>query len=139
MLGLLIVTHADLAAELLRAAEMIVGPVRAARAVAVCREDSVEEVTSRIREAFEAVAADGEGVIIMTDMFGGTPTNLSLPLVESHDAEIVAGVNLPMVLKFFNSREHLEPRELARLLRDYAAEHVVVVRDVLRDSGSRRL
>jgi len=137
MAGLLIITHADLAGELLRATEMIIGPVRGARAVSVRREDSVEVVSSRIQEAYDAVAGEGGGVIIMTDMFGGTPTNLSLPLVERYDAEIIAGVNLPMVIKFFNSREHLDARGLARLLRDYTAEHVVVVRDMLSGAGRR--
>jgi len=138
VIGLLIVTHADLAGELLRAAEMIVGSIPSARGVAVCREEGVEVLSRRVRDACSEVAADGHGVIIMTDMFGGTPTNLSLPLLDKFDAEIVCGVNLPMVLKFINSREAGSVAALARELRNYAAEKISVVSDVLAETGRAR-
>jgi len=138
VVGLLIVTHANLAGELLKAAEMIVGPVKCSRGVAVSREESVEQIARAVCEACEEVAADGDGVIIMTDMFGGTPTNLSLPLLEKYQAEIVAGVNLPMVLKFINNRDVEGIRSMARNLRDYAAQKISVVSDVLAETGRAR-
>lgn len=136
MVGLLIVTHANLAGELLRAAEMIVGQTDLAQAISVSREDSVDQITQALFDACHAVARDGDGVIIMTDMFGGTPTNLSLALTERYESEIVTGVNLPMVIKFLNSR-HLAVRDLAPALRTYAAEKISVVSELLSDPSRR--
>jgi len=137
MVGLLIVTHANMAGELLRATEMIIGPVDKAQAVSVSREDSVEKISQTLNDACEAVARDGDGVIIMTDMFGGTPTNLSLSLTDRYVAEIITGVNLPMVIKFFNSRQ-TSVKELASVLRVYAAEKISVVSELLADPSRGR-
>ena len=132
MKGLVLVTHARLAEEFLTAAEMIIGPVTHARAVSIRREDDVETLRSLIEDACRDVGADGEGVVIMTDMFGGTPSNLSIPLVERYPVEILAGVNLPMVLKFFGSRSSYELPDLAAMLRTYSREGISLVSDLLR-------
>jgi len=137
MVGLLIVTHANMAGELLRAAEMIIGPADQARAIAVSREDSVEKISQALSDACDDVARDGDGIIIMTDMFGGTPTNLSLALTERYESEIITGVNLPMVIKFFNSR-HTAVKELAPALRSYAADKISVVSELLSDPSRGR-
>ena len=137
MVGLLIVTHAQLSREFLLAAEMILGPITHAEAVSVSRGDSVDEVLKLLQQACRRVDADGDGVIVMTDMFGGTPTNLSLNLVEQRAVEIVAGVNLPMVIKFCNQRQAKPLKALAAELRRYAAEKIVVVSEVLADPARR--
>ena len=135
MVGLLIVTHSDLAGELLRAAEMIIGPASGTRSIAIYRENSVDDVSREITQAFSEVD-QGDGVVIMTDMFGGTPTNLSLALMEKDGVEIIAGVNLPMVIKFFNSRQEGDVNKLANILRDYAADKVMLVSEVLAGQGA---
>jgi len=138
MVGLLVVTHAQLSRELLQATEMILGPVNQAEAVSVSREDSVEKVLSVLEQACERVGVDGDGVIVLTDMFGGTPTNLSLNLTEKFQVEIVAGVNLPMVIKFCNLRQTKQLNSLAKELGHYAAEKIVVVSEMLADPARRR-
>jgi PTS system mannose-specific IIA component len=103
MVGLVVATHGELAAELLRTAEGIVGPVERAVAVSVDAHTSVEEARARLATAIHKVGADGEGVLVLTDMFGGTPANLALTFLEEQ-IEVVTGVNLPMLLKLSNSR-----------------------------------
>ena len=122
MIGLVIVTHANLGAELLSASEMIVGPVDNARAITVRREDSLESIRQAIAAAVGAVGE--EGALIMTDMFGGTPSNISFGFLEQSQVEVLTGVNLPMVLKFFNSRENLSLDELAAMLQACGQQNI---------------
>ena len=130
MIGLVVVAHAGLAQELLTAAEMIVGSIEAAAAVGISAGDQVEEIRTAIDAAIARV--DGEGVIIMTDMFGGTPSNVSLPFLEEGRVEIVSGVNLPMVVKLaIRDQGGVTPRDLARLLREKGRKSIEVASEVL--------
>ena len=131
MIGLVIASHAGLAQELLRATEMIVGPIEQARAVCIQREDSVEDARSALAKAIDEVGGDGEGVLLMTDLFGGTPANLSISFLEPQKIEVLTGVNLPMVLKFFNSREGLEVAELANMLKAYGQQSMTLASEFL--------
>lgn len=99
MIGALIVTHGNLADELLNAARKIESSVGVIEAVPLEWTDTVDEAREKIRLALERVAAD-KGVIIFTDMFGGTPSNISLSFLEKDRVEIITGVNLPMIVKF---------------------------------------
>ncbi len=103
MVGLVVATHGELAAELLRTAEGIVGPVERATVVSVDSRTSVEEARARLATAIHKVGVDGEGVLVLTDMFGGTPANLALTFLEEQ-IEVVTGVNLPMLLKLATTR-----------------------------------
>jgi PTS system mannose-specific IIA component len=103
MVGLVIATHGELAAVLLRTAEEIVGPVAQAAAVSVDAHTSVEDARARLATAIHKVGGDGEGVLVLTDMFGGTPANLALTFLEEQ-IEVVTGVNLPMLLKLATTR-----------------------------------
>ena len=103
MVGLVVATHGQLAAELLRTAESIVGQVPSASAVSVDSTTSVEEARARLATAIHRVGADGEGVLVRTDMFGGTPSNLALTFLDEQ-IEVVTGVNLPMLMKLASSR-----------------------------------
>lgn len=132
MKGLVIATHADLGGELLRACELIIGPVRSARAISVQRDDGVEQVHALLKEAIREVGAAGEGVLIMTDMIGGTPANIGAAYLEEGKVDILTGVNLPMVLKFFNSPDDLSLAELATLLKAYGQKGVTLVSDLLK-------
>lgn len=103
MVGLVVATHGQLAAELLRTAESIVGPVPGAAAVSIDASSSVEEARARLATAIHKVGTDGEGVLVLTDMFGGTPANLALTFLDEQ-IEVVTGVNLPMLLKLASTR-----------------------------------
>jgi PTS system mannose-specific IIA component len=103
MVGLVVATHGNLAAELLRTAEGIVGPVEHCTAVSVDAQTSVEDARARLATAIHKVGADGQGVLVLTDMFGGTPANLALTFLDEQ-IEVVTGVNLPMVLKLATAR-----------------------------------
>jgi PTS system mannose-specific IIA component len=131
MIGLVIASHAGLALEMLRATEMIVGPIEEAEAVCIQREDSVEDARAALAAAIEAVRVDGEGVLIMTDLFGGTPANLAISFLEPGQIEVLTGVNLPMVLKFFNSREDLDVTQLAAMLKAYGQQSMALASDFL--------
>jgi PTS system mannose-specific IIA component len=109
MIGLVIVTHGLLANEFLAAMEHVVGPQGGVRAICIGPEDDMEQ---RRRDILSACAAvdDGRGVILLTDMFGGTPSNLAISVMEQTKAEVIAGLNLPMLIKLasLRTREPLE-------------------------------
>lgn len=130
MIGLVVVAHAGLAAELIRAAEMIVGSVDGAASVEIKPDDSVDTIRAALTDAIASVSADG--IIIMTDMFGGTPSNMSLSFLEANRVEVLTGVNLPMVIRFFSDRERFSVAELAAQLRDTGREGVAVAGDYLK-------
>src|SRR5512133_1395988 len=133
MIGLVIVTHAALAQGFLAAAQMIVGPQPNACALEVRREESIEELQTRLGQLIAEVGRAGNGVIVLTDMFGGTPTNLGLPFLEAGKVEILAGVNLPMVLKCFSSRNAQPLPDLAAILKDYGRQGVVLISETIAD------
>lgn len=124
MIGLVVATHGHLGAALLETAAMIVGSGEKACAVALSREHSAEELQRRMSEAVAAVRGPG-GVLIVADMFGGTPANVAMTLVHAGETELLTGVNLPMLLKFFSYRERLPLGELADLLQAQAREGIV--------------
>jgi PTS system mannose-specific IIA component len=103
MVGLIVATHGKLAEELLRTAEGIVGPVERAQAVSVDAQTPVEDARALLATAIHKVGEDGEGVLVLTDMFGGTPANLALTFLDEQ-IDVVTGVNLPMLLKLANAR-----------------------------------
>ena len=131
MIGLIVATHSQLAAEFLRAAEMIVGPTSNAKAVCIRREESVEDIHAEFEEAIKAVGQGERGVLIMTDMLGGTPSNISLSFLAPQRVEVLTGVNLPMILKFFNSREDLSLSELAASVRSYGLQGITLTSEYL--------
>ena len=103
MVGLVVATHGSLAEALLETAAGIVGPVERAVAVSVDANTSVDEARARLATAIHKVGEDGEGVLVLTDMFGGTPANLALTFLEEQ-IEVVTGVNLPMLMKLATTR-----------------------------------
>lgn len=103
MIGLVIVTHGRLAEEFVSAMEHVVGPQGAVKAICIGPEDDMERRRSDILKACAAVD-DGAGVILLTDMFGGTPSNLAISVMEQTKAEVIAGLNLPMLIKLASVR-----------------------------------
>jgi PTS system mannose-specific IIA component len=104
MIGLVIVTHGRLAEEFVSAMEHVVGPQSAVKAICIGPEDDMERRRSDILKAC-AVVDDGSGVILVTDMFGGTPSNLAISVMEQTRAEVIAGLNLPMLIKLASVRQ----------------------------------
>ena len=104
MIGLVIVTHGRLAEEFIAAAEHVVGPQEAMRAVSIGPDDDMELRRTEIKSAVADVN-QGDGVIILTDMFGGTPSNLAISMMDKGKVEVLAGINLPMLIKIASLRD----------------------------------
>ena len=104
MIGLVLVTHCRLATEFVAALEHVMGPQRAVRAVCIDPEDDMERRREDILANVAAVE-EGDGVIVLTDMFGGTPSNLAISIMERARVEVIAGVNLPMLIKLASVRQ----------------------------------
>jgi PTS system mannose-specific IIA component len=130
MIGLLVVTHGQLAEDLVRAVEKIVGTSEALEAVSIDWDDDVDDARRRIEEAIDRLN-DGDGVLILTAMFGGTPSNISLSLLEPGKVEIVTGVNLPMLIKFTNLREKLDLPEVACRIAEQGRKSITVATEIL--------
>ena len=131
MIGLVVTTHGNLGTELLASVQMIIGPVRNARAVSITQDGSMEDIRDAIAAAVVEVGSDDHGVIIVTDMFGGTPANVSMTFLEPQVVEVLSGVNLPMLLKFFNSQESLGLDELAGTLKSYGQQSIALASEYL--------
>ena len=104
MIGMVLVTHGRLAAEFVAALEHVVGPQRNIRAVCIGPDDDMEQRRKDILECVETVD-EGDGVVLLTDMFGGTPSNLAISIMDNPKVEVLAGVNLPMLIKLATVRE----------------------------------
>ncbi len=132
--GVVVVTHADYGAHLLNAAEFILGPQSGCAALCVDNTQSVDAIVDRLKEAVDRCNA-GQGVLLLTDMFGGTPTNLSLSLLGQEppicELEVVTGVNLPMLLKALGAR-HLAPQPLAVDVKKAGVSGIVAAGELLR-------
>ena len=111
MIGLLIISHCDLGKELLNAAELILGNLEAADAISITQTTESEELLKTISGKIKALDC-GQGVLILTDMFGGTPSNLSLSFLEEERVEVLTGVNLPMVVSLAHDRDRLTLAQL---------------------------
>ena len=132
MIGVVLCTHAKLGSALLDAAEMIVGEFSHATSISVEPGDSGEDILDRLSAAIESVS-EGDGVIVLCDMFGGTPSNVSLTLL-SDSVEVVTGVNLPMLLKLFTSRD-LSLVELASTIQKHGQDNILVAGALLGTRG----
>ena len=129
-MGALVVTHGQLGQELVSAAKAIVGEVSYMVAVSIGWNDDVSESTKKIEQAVKEVD-QGKGVIILTDMFGGTPSNLSLPLLKRNELEIVTGVNLPMVISLANQSGTDSLSELVGKVREKGQSHISIASELL--------
>ncbi|MCH8320005.1 MAG: PTS sugar transporter subunit IIA [Nitrospirota bacterium] len=128
--GALVVTHGQLGQELVSAAQAIVGEISYLAAVSIGWNDDVDESKKKIEQAVAEVD-QGKGVIILTDMFGGTPSNLSLPLLKRNELEIVTGVNLPMVIKVANQSGTDSLSELVTKVKKQGQSHISIASELL--------
>lgn len=130
MIGGVIVTHGQLANELVSAAEMIVGEIRHITAVSIGWHDDVDVAREEIDRAIKRVEA-GAGVLVLTDMFGGTPTNIAASFLGEADVEIVTGVNLPMVIKLATQDQDSKLSEMAERVRNEGRQQIHLASDIL--------
>lgn len=131
MVGLIITAHGGIAEEILRSATSIMGPLPQAQALAIERGADVDAIYTRLSDAITEVNSDGDGVLILTDMFGGTPANISNRFLNTPGVEVINGVNLPMVLKFCGSRDSMAVDVLADFLMRYGKKSIINTRDIL--------
>ena len=131
MIGLVVVAHFNLSREMVAATELIVGKQEQFVAVDIFPDDQVEKIKEKIVSALKS-ADTGDGVIILTDMFGGTPSNISLSFLEEDKVEVVAGVNLPMLIKLVTYREGRTLDELANFITQYGQKNIYRATDVLK-------
>ena len=130
MIGVVVVTHGQLATELVNSAEMIVGDLPNFTAVSIGWHDDVTDAREDIAQAIERVRGDG-GVLVLTDMFGGTPSNLGITFLEVNRLEVITGVNLPMLIKLASRASSPDLRAVAREMREHGRNAIWVASDLL--------
>ena len=130
MTGLVLVTHAGLAGALKSAAEMIVGSIDMCASVEVIPGEHADEIMARVVSAVDAVSADG--AIIMTDLFGGTPSNMAMSFLKEGRIEVLTGVNLPMLIEFCSKRGRMSVADLASELLRSGREGIIVAGEFLK-------
>jgi PTS system mannose-specific IIA component len=130
MIGVLIVTHRELAEALISVCDLIIGHQEGMLAVSLDPSESPETSMEQIKSGLTQVN-NGNGVIILTDMLGGTPSNLSLSFLQEGKVEVVTGVNLPMLMRLAHLRETTDLREVAKALRKSGQQGITVASEVL--------
>jgi PTS system mannose-specific IIA component len=134
MVGIVIVTHLRLGEELLAVAELIVGKLKQFDAVSIDPSEGVEEIREKISASIRKVDR-GEGVLVLTDMFGGTPSNISLSFLEESKIEVITGVNLPMLLKLSTYEGDGDLAELAQFIKTYGQKNINLASEILKKNA----
>lgn len=135
MIGLVLVTHGRLAAEFVTAMEHVVGPQTAIEAICIGPDDDMEGRRADIARAVKAVD-DGSGVILLTDLFGGTPSNLAISLMEPGHIEVIAGINLPMLIRLEGARKMMKIKAAVAAARDAGRKYISVASEVLGEAAA---
>jgi PTS system mannose-specific IIA component len=135
MIGLVLVTHGRLAEEFVAATEHVVGPQQNVRAIAIGPDDDMEQRRKDILAAVDSVDT-GDGVILLTDMFGGTPSNLAISIMDKAKVEVIAGINLPMLIKLASVRKSGTLEEAAEAAQDSGRKYINVASKLLAGDGS---
>ncbi len=130
MIGLILVTHGRLAEEFVNAMEHVVGRQEAIATVCIGPEDDVEKRRAEIAGAIRKVDA-GSGVIVLTDLFGGTPSNLAISLLEAGRVEVIAGINLPMLIRLAGVRKDANVTDAVHAARDAGQSYITVASELL--------
>ncbi len=130
MVGIVLVTHPNLGEEFIRSAELICGRLPRLTTVSIETRKGVDDLRQEIAEAIRSVDS-GKGVLILTDMFGGTPSNMSLAFLSEGRVEVVTGLNLPMLIKISNCREGRSLQELARMVKEAGQKNINLASEIL--------
>jgi PTS system mannose-specific IIA component len=134
MIGVVVVTHGQLATELVNAAETIVGDIPQFAAVSIGWHDDVEDAREEIKQAIQRVQGP-EGVLLLTDMFGGTPTNIGLTFLEANKVEVLTGVNLPMLIKLARLQTSSDLMGAAREIAEAGRAAIWVASELMRSES----
>ena len=134
MIGVVLVSHGQLASEILRAAEIIVGKIENIVTVDIHPKMGMEEIHTAVEAAIRTVDA-GKGVLLLIDMFGGTPSNIGLSFLATH--QVVTGVNLPMMIKLPMARPTMPLPELAKHLLEYGQRNITIPGDMLKKKAGK--
>jgi PTS system mannose-specific IIA component len=135
MIGLVLVTHGGLASEFITAMEHVVGPQERIEAICIGPEDDMEGRREDIAAAIAKVDG-GDGVIILTDLFGGTPSNLAISLMKSERIEVIAGVNLPMLIRLEGARKAMDVRSAVAAAREAGRKYISVASEILGETAA---
>ncbi|HEX7694216.1 MAG TPA: PTS sugar transporter subunit IIA [Sphingomonas sp.] len=135
MIGLVLVTHGRLASEFVTAMEHVVGPQERVEAIAIGPDDDMEARRADIAEAIGKVD-DGKGVIVLTDLFGGTPSNLAISLLERGRVEVIAGINLPMLIRLASARKSMKVVEAVIAAREAGRKYIAVASEALGEAAA---
>ena len=135
MIGLVLVTHGRLAVEFVTAMEHVVGPQTAIEAICIGPEDDMEARRADIASAIAKVES-GSGVIVLTDLFGGTPSNLAISLMEVGRVEVIAGINLPMLIRLESARRRMKVVEAVAAAREAGRNYISVASEVLGEQAA---
>ena len=135
MIGLVLVTHGRLASEFIVAMEHVVGPQERIAAICIGPDDDMEVRRGQIAQAIKAVDT-GAGVIILTDLFGGTPSNLAISLMKSDKIEVIAGVNLPMLIRLEGARKSMDVRSAVAAAREAGRKYISVASEILGEAAA---
>lgn len=130
MIGLILVTHGQLAEEFIHAMEHVVGPQDAVATVCIGPNDDMEKRRNEIAKATKDVE-NGDGVIILTDLFGGTPSNLAISLLETGKIEVIAGINLPMLIRLAGVRKSMDVIQAVAAAKKTGRDHITVASEYL--------
>jgi mannose PTS system EIIA component len=133
-IGLVLVTHGRLAEEFVTAMEHVVGPQRAIATVCIGPNDDMEARRAEIAAAIVRVRGE-QGVILLTDLFGGTPSNLAISLMEPGSVEVIAGINLPMLIRLESARRSMNVREAVRAAKEAGQKYISVASELLGTSA----
>ena len=132
MIGVLVTTHGNLGNELIKAAELIRGSMKGIVHIAVDQSKGVEDIKKEMSAALKKLE-QGQGVLILTDLFGGTPSNLALSFLKTGRVEVITGVNLPMLIKLTQSREkNIRLFDLAQEIKSCGQKNISVASDILK-------
>jgi mannose PTS system EIIA component len=135
MIGLVLVTHGRLATEFVVAMEHVVGPQRAIETICIGPEDDMESRRADIARAIDDVDS-GRGVIVLTDLFGGTPSNLAISLMKPGTVEVIAGINLPMLIRLEGARRTMNVRDAVAAAREAGRKYISVASEVLGEQAA---
>ncbi|WP_159978040.1 MULTISPECIES: PTS sugar transporter subunit IIA [unclassified Novosphingobium] len=130
MIGMILVTHGNLAEEFVHAMEHVVGDQADVATICIGPNDDMEQRRSEIADAITKVDS-GEGVIVLTDLFGGTPSNLAISLMQAGKVEVIAGINLPMLIRLAKARSCMPVREAVAAARDAGRNYITIASEYL--------
>ena len=137
MIGLILVTHGRLAEEFVSAMEHVVGPQTAIATICIGPNDDMEKRRKEIADAIREVDS-GSGAILLTDLFGGTPSNLAISLLQAGKVEVIAGINLPMLIRLAGARKAMNVTDAVKAARDAGKSYITIASEFLSAGGCEK-